>query len=216
MIIAVDGPTASGKNTTCALLAKRLGIVYLNSGSLYRAVAYAVLELSPEEEESYLQEHFPRIKLMTEDGMVHFYYEGDNITKRLQDNDVSQRVSHVASISLVRERVNAIAQKFGQHESLVIDGRDATTVIFPKADFKFFLQADLDVRAMRRHKDVLNQGKQLSLEEVKEQIRIRDENDYTTSGFDPKNIPGMSIVDTSKDSPEEIVDHIYSLIKQHE
>ncbi len=215
MIIAVDGPTASGKNTTCALLGEKLGIAYINSGSYYRAVTYSILAIPVEDREEYLASNFPLITLQQINNVVHFFLNGKDITKHLQDNEVSTSVAHIASIGFVRHHATQAMQAFAHGKDVISDGRDATTVIFPHADFKIYLDAPLHIRATRRHQDIIKQGKSLSLEEVEKEIAARDSNDLKTSGFDPKLIPGMHIVDSSTGGPKEIVEHIYTMITSH-
>lgn len=222
MIITIDGPTASGKSTTAQLLAQKLGFYYLNSGLLYRAFAYILLH------NGYTVDTIAHVKssdIVAYLGQSRLTYDADeannpivkfdgtDITYALKGSAlIDQSASIVSANNDVRQMLLKIQRDFGQVHSLVIDGRDAGTVVFPNAEYKFYLTADIRVRAGRLMIDQQARGNNLTLQEACSQIEMRDKRDIERTSAPLKVPVGAIIVDNSLWSLEETVRHMLDLI----
>ena len=174
MIIAIDGPSASGKSTTAKGVAERLGITHLDTGAMYRAVTLGIIEHGID-----LDDHERICKFLEEleinfDSLNDIWANGHNVTGKIRTTEVSSNVSAVSAISQVREKMVAIQRLIADGFDCVLEGRDIGTVVFPNADFKFFLVADLEIRAKRRLVELEKIGEISSLSELKSDIQNRD------------------------------------------
>ena len=153
MIIAIDGPAASGKSTSAKLLAKELGYLYLDTGAMYRCIAFSILEnkidISNQDSLKKFLKNF-EIDLKKTNNNLSFFVNGKNVTNKIRKSDVSQKVSEVSAIPIIREYMVRIQRSFTKNNSCVMEGRDIGTVVFPNAEFKFFFIASDEVRAKRR------------------------------------------------------------------
>ena len=193
MIIAMDGPAGTGKSTIASIIAKKLNITYLNSGSFYRALTLALLDAG--------------INLADENAVVEFckkqnldynksrlVLNGTDVEDHLHDDSVSKNVAQISAIVSIRHLVNDRMQEITKSLDIVCEGRDMTTVVFPQAEYKFYLDASLDVQAQRR----FDQGvSNMTLEEIKEAIRKRDEIDRNKAEGALKRAPDAVYIDTS-------------------
>ena len=193
MIIAMDGPAGTGKSTIASIIAKKLNITYLNSGSFYRALTLALLDAG--------------INLADENAVVEFckkqnldynksrlVLNGTDVEDHLHDDRVSKNVAQISAIVPIRHLVNDRMQEITKSLDIVCEGRDMTTVVFPQAEYKFYLDASLDVQAQRR----FDQGvSNMTLEEIKEAIRKRDEIDRNKVEGALKRAPDAVYIDTS-------------------
>lgn len=193
MIIAMDGPAGTGKSTIASIIAKKLNITYLNSGSFYRALTLALLDAG--------------INLADENAVVEFckkqnldynksrlVLNGTDVEDYLHDDRVSKNVAQISAIVPIRHLVNDRMQEITKSLDIVCEGRDMTTVVFPQAEYKFYLDASLDVQAQRR----FDQGvSNMTLEEIKEAIRKRDEIDRNKAEGALKRAPDAVYIDTS-------------------
>tara|TARA_Y100001968_G_scaffold156794_1_gene143274 strand:+ start:28 stop:672 length:645 start_codon:yes stop_codon:yes gene_type:complete len=174
MIIAIDGPSASGKSTTAKGVAERLGITHLDTGAMYRAVTLGIIEHGID-----LDNHERICKFLEEleinfDSLNDIWANGHNVTGKIRTTEVSSNVSAVSAISQVREKMVAIQRAIAEGSDCVLEGRDIGTVVFPNADYKFFLVADLEIRAKRRLVELEKIGEISSLSELKSDIQNRD------------------------------------------
>ena len=174
MIIAIDGPSASGKSTTAKGIAERLGITHLDTGAMYRAVTLGIIEHGIN-----LDNHERICKFLEEleinfDSLNDIWANGHNVTGKIRTTEVSSNVSAVSAISQVREKMVAIQRAIAEGSDCVLEGRDIGTVVFPNADYKFFLVADLEIRAKRRLVELEKIGEISSLSELKSDIQNRD------------------------------------------
>ena len=171
MIIAIDGPAGTGKSTIASIIAKRLNITYLNSGSFYRGLTLSMLKSGMDlkfdkNDESKIVEFCKKQNLSYKNG--HLFLNGEDVEDFLHDDSVSKNVAQVSAIVEIRHLVNEKMKEITKSLDIVCEGRDMTTVVFPNAEYKFYLDASLDVQAQRR----FNQGvSKMSLEEIKESIR---------------------------------------------
>lgn len=214
IIIAIDGPAASGKSTTARLLAKSLGYTYINTGAMYRAVALkAILADVVEklrEDEHFLDEFLLNTHVRLEGETV--YLDGKDVTGQIYDNTVSTVVSQVSSLKKVRAKLLDYQRQMGENKGVVMDGRDIGTVVFPGAELKIFMIADAHERAKRRHKEL--SGKScvcdpgITLEELEEEIRQRDEDDRNRTEAPLKKPEDAVELDTSHLSIKQQVEKI--------
>ncbi len=177
MIIAIDGPSASGKSTTAKGLAEKLGITHVDTGAMYRAVTLGLKlsGISPNDDASVCQ-YLSEIELYF-DANNKIHLNGVDVSHEIRSGDISSRVSAVSAIPEVREKMVIIQRRIAGEQNCVLEGRDIGTVVFPNAEFKFFLIADIDVRAKRRLIELEKMGETKSISELIEDIRRRDQLD---------------------------------------
>jgi cytidylate kinase len=200
MVIAIDGPAGTGKSTIASIIAEKLKVVFLNSGSFYRALTLALLDSSVD-----LQSEVDVIDFCKKQSLEyknsHLFLNGEDVESHLHDDRVSANVAQLSAIVEIRHLVNQRMREITESLSIVCEGRDMTTVVFPNADYKFYLDASLDVQAERR----FNQGvSNLSLEEIKESIRKRDEIDKNKKEGALKIAQDAVYIDTSNLTIEEV------------
>ena len=223
MIIAIDGPAASGKSTTAKNVAKELGFAYFDTGAMYRAVTLAVIQKNIDiENETELADLLENLKLKIEhkDGKTVLKMDGKNIAKAIRSEEVTSKVSAVSAISIVRDKMVKIQRQLGNSTNCVMEGRDIGTVVFPKADAKFYIIADYKSRAKRRQKDLQAIGEEKSINELITDLKLRDEKDSTRSKSPLKKANDAIEIDTSNLTVEKqvaiIVDHINKITTKKE
>lgn len=217
MVITIDGPVASGKSTTAKLLSKKLGFHYLNTGLLYRAVAYLLLKLGKDLSKNFNESDLDFIKDITykfADQNPKIYFNNDDITPNLYTGLLDQPASIISKNSILREKLLILQRKVADSYSIIADGRDCGSVVFPLADFKFYLTANVDVRAKRMQEDLVRKNSQMSFEQIKSSIIERDKRDMERE-IAPLIIPkGGIIIDNSDMSIEDTIEKIESIIKK--
>ena len=217
MIIAIDGPAASGKSTAAVGVAKCLGITYLDTGAMYRAVTFGLIENKIKFEDSSILENFlSKIDIKfseSESGML-LSLNGRDITKQIRSTIVTKNVSEVSALKSVRKSMVIIQRKMAEIDDCILEGRDIGTVVFPNADFKFFLIADEKARAERRLKDLKAIGEKGSVENVMSDLISRDHKDSTRINSPLKRSVDAIIIDTSKLGINEVIDKIVNVVKQ--
>ena len=193
MVIAIDGPAGTGKSTVAALIAKTLGITFLNSGSFYRALTMALLDSGVDmEDETAVLDVCRRQKLEYKNSRM--ILNGVDVEDSLHDDRISAHVAALSAIVPVRHLVNERLREITKSLSIVCEGRDMTTVVFPNAECKFYLDASIDVQAQRRFEQGVSG---LSFEEIKEAIKKRDELDKNKAVGALKIAPDAVYIDTS-------------------
>ena len=216
MIIAIDGPAASGKSTSAKLLAKELGCLYLDTGAMYRCIAFSILEnkidISNQDSLTKFLKNF-EIDLKKTNNNLSFFVNGKNVTNKIRKSDVSQKVSEVSAIPIIREYMVRIQRSFTKNNSCVMEGRDIGTVVFPNAEFKFFFIASDEVRAKRRQLELESLGEKKSLVNLMHEIKKRDKFD-SERGHSPLRKAFNAIeVDTTNMTIDEQVNFMLSKIK---
>ena len=200
MVIAIDSPAGTGKSTIASIIAEKLKVVFLNSGSFYRALTLALLDSGVDLQSEADVVDFCKKQLL-EYKNSHLFLNGEDVESHLHDDRVSANVAQLSAIVEIRHLVNQRMREITESLSIVCEGRDMTTVVFPNADYKFYLDASLDVQAERR----FNQGvSNLSLEEIKESIRKRDEIDKNKKEGALKIAQDAVYIDTSNLTIEEV------------
>ena len=212
MIIAIDGPAGSGKSTIAKLIAEDLGLVYLDTGAMYRLVTLKALNDG-------ILGNLDKIIKMLDDLRIDikkngFYLDDTNVSEEIRKPVVSENVSDIAAIREVREKMVDLQRKFSESKNVILDGRDIGTVVFPNADVKIFLIADAKERANRRYKELVAKGENVRMEEIYENILKRDEIDSTRKESPLKKANDAIEVDTTSKNIEEVKNEILYIIKQ--
>jgi len=217
LIITIDGPAGAGKSTAAKGLAKALGYRYLDSGALYRAVAWEALRRRLDMEnseawEDFLQGFKPEIVLAEAD--LKLYLDGQEVSRELRTPEVSRAASRVAAVPQVRQWVNACLRRLAPDRGVVAEGRDLGSVVFPDAEVKFFLTADLATRATRRRREWQNANLTVDLEKTIQELVSRDRQDETRAAA-PLRVPeGAVCLDTTTLSPEEVVNTCLAEVRE--
>ena len=179
-IITVDGPAGAGKSTVSKILAQQLSYIYLDTGALYRAVAYKFLvdNIAPDDEKA-LSELLKRmsISLKNMNGTLNVLVNDENVTEKIRNEKIGLLASRVSAIPLVRASLLSIQRNVGKRGGIVAEGRDMGTVVFPDADYKFYLEASADVRARRRYNELCMPGSNVDYDEVRRDLIVRDRQD---------------------------------------
>ncbi|MCQ2555759.1 MAG: (d)CMP kinase [Clostridia bacterium] len=215
MIISIDGPASSGKSTVADILADKLNFVHFNSGALYRGIAVYLNEHGLNAETA-TDDFISALELETDfvDGIQHVYVNKQDKTSRLRDNEISQLSSLVSANPISRKLVDDCQRNFVAKNNAVIDGRDIGSVVFPNAEFKFYLDCSAKERAKRRFLEEQAKGSKLTLSEIEAQIVARDEFDKHKK-ISPLIVPeGAIIVDSTNLSIDEVVDVMMSKINK--
>lgn len=200
MVVAIDGPAGCGKSTVAKILAERLHLTFLNSGSFYRGITLALLRAGIDLKDEQKVLDFAR-GLNLDYVNSHLFLEGEDVEDLLHTDQVDAHAAQVSAIVPLRHIVNEKIREVTKSLSIVCEGRDMTTVVFPNAEHKFYLDASIDVQAQRR----FDQGvSDLSLEEIKESIRKRDEIDKNKVEGALKIAPDALYIDTSHLTIEEV------------
>ena len=213
MIIAIDGPAGSGKSTIAKLIAEDLGLVYLDTGAMYRLVTLKALN------EGILGD-FEKIKKMLNNLNIDikengFYLDNVDVSDEIRKPIVSENVSDIAAIREVREKMVDLQRKFSESKNVILDGRDIGTVVFPNANVKIFLVADAKERANRRYKELVKKGENVKIEEIYENILKRDEIDSTRKESPLKKAKDAIEVDTTSKNIEEVKNEILNICSKY-
>ncbi|MFQ6604991.1 MAG: (d)CMP kinase [Fidelibacterota bacterium] len=215
MIIAIDGPAASGKSTTARLVAQKLGFTYLDTGAMYRAVTYALLEQKiPFTDVAQVSKAVAEldIALQTKAGQTIVRVNGRDISDAIRSKRVTDRVSACSAIPVVRREMVKLQRRMGREQNCVIEGRDIGTVVFPDAEWKFYIVADVTTRARRRLNDLNQIGESRSLETLIREINERDKKDSSRDHSPLKKAADAIEIDTSSLTIDEQVDFIIQTV----
>ena len=208
LIIAIDGPAAAGKSSAGKELAKRLGYLYLDSGSLYRAMARKVLqEKIPSENQSEVERlcHPLKVGLRLAGDKTEIWVDGINVTPSLRLPEVTHVSSIISTYPGVRKKLLSIQRGVGKEGGVVMEGRDIGTVVFPEADVKFYLDATIHARGERRHKEHLAKGIATDLEKTTREIEQRDLKDSKRAIAPLKKAPDAIVIDSTPLNLEEVI-----------
>lgn len=209
--IAVDGPSGAGKSTIARKVAKKLGIEYVDTGAMYRAVAYKMTSegIGPEEGE--------RIEAVLKDTVIDFdqgviTVDGTEVESKIRTPEISEAASIYSALPPVRASLVQAQREIGHRKSVIMDGRDIGTNVFPDAQYKFYLTATAEERADRRYKELVERGQEVVYEEILEDIRQRDYNDMTRVLNPLRKAEDAIEVDSTHMSIDEVVDFIYDRV----
>ncbi|MBC8589232.1 (d)CMP kinase [Paratissierella segnis] len=211
--IAIDGPAGAGKSTIAKLVSKKLNIEYIDTGAMYRALTLKVLRnnLNPLNKNDVIQ-----ISKNTEIDFIknHIYLDGEQVDNEIRDNIINNNVSYIAIIEEIRFNMVKLQQKMAKSKSVVMDGRDITTVVLPNADFKFFITASVEERGRRRYKEIKEKGKtDITLVQIIDEIKKRDDIDSNREISPLKIADDAFVLDTTNMTVDECVNSIISIVK---
>ncbi|EGQ0377873.1 (d)CMP kinase [Staphylococcus pseudintermedius] len=211
--IALDGPAAAGKSTIAKRVAAQLGMIYVDTGAMYRAITYYYLNNKERFTDftSLISEIDLRLGYDAEKGQRVFLNDND-VTDFLRENDVTQNVSYVSSIKEVRQFLVQVQQKLAADKGIVMDGRDIGTTVLPDAEVKVYMIASVEERAERRYKDNQERGIESSIEQLKKDIAERDAYDMNREISPLKKAEDAIEIDTTGLSIEQVTDKILSLV----
>jgi cytidylate kinase len=210
-IITIDGPVASGKSTVSRLLAKRLGLLYLDTGAMYRAVAFQAkrkgIDIGNNQELRGLCQNLD-LRFQTAGEGTKLYLGEEDISLAIRTPEMDLLSSTISAIKEVREAMTGLQRKIGQKGGLVAEGRDMGTIVFPNAEYKFFITASTEVRAERRYKERINRSESVSLEEVEKELKIRDHQDETRPIAPLRRAKHAKIIDSTSLNPNQVIEKI--------
>ncbi len=217
MIIAIDGPAGSGKSTTARKVAKRLGFMHINTGAMYRGITYKIIE------EKIDSSNMSKINDLLNNTLIEFYGPSDSIlfidgidmSNKINSTSVAKNVSTISAIPDVRDKMVKYQRQMALGENVVLEGRDIGTIVFPNADFKFFLIADLNVRAERRKKELQGKNNNLSLQAIMDRLRERDQMDASRKHSPLIKAKDAIELNTTNISIEEQVNFIINTVNNN-
>lgn len=217
LIVAIDGPAGSGKSTSAKLVASRLNCLYIDTGAMYRAITFLAIRNKILDDEKLIISlaEESEIKLEFVDGETKVFVNDEDLTGNIRTAEVNRHVSDVSRIKEVRKIMVAMQRKMGSKSNgVVMEGRDITTVVFPNADVKIFLTASLDERASRRVKEFVENGTEVKLDTIKNNLIERDRIDSNREVSPLTQAPDAIVVDTTKYTIEEQVNIILEAVKK--
>ena len=215
LIITVDGPAGAGKSTVSKTLAQLLSYIYLDTGALYRAVAYKLLvdNTAPDDEKA-LSELLMRISISLKNmnGTLNVFVNDENVTEKIRNEKIGLLASRFSAIASVRASLLSLQRNVGKRGGIVAEGRDMGTVVFPDADYKFYLEASVDVRARRRYNELCTRGSNVDYDEVKRDLIVRDRQDREREIAPLKAVDGATIIDSTHMTISTVVERMMSMI----
>jgi cytidylate kinase len=221
IIIAIDGPAGSGKSTTARLVAKKLGFLYVDTGAMYRAVTLAWLREGKPDIVTFLM-HLPDISMILEPDshQQRTLLDGEDVTNDIRTSEVTEEVSFISSLKAVREKMVSLQRNIGKSQNVVMDGRDIGTAVFPQANLKIFMIADIEKRAIRRLQEMQNKHSDNlpTIEELIQKMKERDQYDSNRE-IDPLKMADDAILlDTTdltiEDQANAIISQAYTILKK--
>ena len=212
MIIAIDGPSASGKSTTAKGISKKLGIMHLDTGAMYRAVTLGLKKTDVSLEDEVSIQKFLVQTDISFGNENRIFLNGADVSREIRSADISSRVSAVSALPIIREAMVRIQRKIAENTDCVLEGRDIGTIVFPNADFKFFLIADMEVRAKRRLLELEAMGETTTLSELINDIEKRDRLDSSRDHSPLIQAEDAILIDTSGITIDDQINKIVKII----
>ncbi len=215
--IALDGPSGSGKSTIAKKLSNTLNILYLDTGAMYRATALKAIKLGidtfdADGVETFIHDIDLDIKYI--DGAQHTYLDGEDVSEKIREPQVSMAASNISSLKSVRHKMVDMQRKIAEGTSCVLDGRDIGSYVLPNAEHKFYITASVDVRADRRFKELKLKGHDVDFEELRKEIEQRDFNDKNRDFAPLKKADDAIEIDTSFMTIEQVINKVLSYINK--
>ena len=213
MVVAIDGPCGSGKGTIAKLLSEKLNLVNIDTGATYRCLALKTLENNIElKDEQKLIQLSENLNVEFKDGKV--FLDGQDVSKKIREKEVTQIVSPISSIVEVRKNMVELQRKMASTYDVILEGRDITTVVFPNAEYKFYLDATLEERVNRRIKQNKELNIDMSEEEIRKNISDRDYNDMHKPVGALKRTEEQIYIDSTNMTIDEVVEKMISIIEK--
>jgi cytidylate kinase len=214
-IVTIDGPAGAGKSTISKILAQNLDYIYLDTGALYRALAYKALKKKISLEDVPALADLcssTAVVLKNIDGRMKVYVDGEDVEGKIRTEEVSMAASKISTFAVVREKLLNLQREAGAHGGIIAEGRDMGSVVFPHADYKFYLDAQLEERIRRRYKELLEKGVSVEYQSVQKDMLARDKQDKQRN-IAPLKVPeGAVIIDSDNLSVGGVVEKIISYI----
>lgn len=195
MIIAIDGPSGAGKSTVAKLLSKELGFEYIDTGAMYRALAYKAYKQNIDINENEIQEMLKTTNITYYDNNI--FLDGENVEKQIREEVISKASSKISALKIVREKMVELQRNIAAGKNVILDGRDIGTIVFPNADYKFFITASPEERAKRRFEQLKLSNIEADYQSVLQDIIMRDENDSTRKFSPLKMAEDAILIDTT-------------------
>ena len=216
IVVAIDGPAGAGKSTIAKLAAEKLGYAYIDTGAMYRSVAWRFLQTGREFDEAFISElaNTMIIEFKPEAKVNRVFVDGTEVTEAIRTPEVTAIVSRVAAIGAVREAMVEQQRRMGEIGGVLMDGRDIGTVVFPHAQLKIFLTASVEERARRRYKEMVEKGQQVELAQLQEDIAARDKQDSERAISPLRQAEDALLLDTSDMSIAQVTDKILQLVQE--
>ena len=216
IVVAIDGPAGAGKSTIAKLAAEKLGYAYIDTGAMYRSVAWKFLQTGREFDEAYISElaNTMIIEFKPEAKVNRVFVDGTEVTEAIRTPEVTAIVSRVAAIGAVREAMVEQQRRMGEIGGVLMDGRDIGTVVFPHAQLKIFLTASVEERARRRYKEMVEKGQQVELAQLQEDIAARDKQDSERAISPLRQAEDALLLDTFDMSIAQVTDKILQLVQE--
>lgn len=210
MIIAIDGPSGAGKSTVARLLSKELGYEYIDTGAMYRALAYKAYKQNIDINEANIAELLETTNITYYDNKV--FLDGENVENLIRNEEISIAASKISSLKIVREKMVEIQRKIAKNKNVVLEGRDIGTIVFPDAEHKFFITASLEERAKRRYEQLKLNNIKADYTNVINDMLKRDENDSTRKFSPLKPAEDAILIDTTNMDLNEVTKTIAQYI----
>lgn len=223
LVIAIDGPAAVGKSTMGKLIAREFGLLYIDTGAIYRAITWKVLNnnINVYDEDTIsklVSNTYITIEEKNRYSLIDFYrifVDGKDVTEEIRNPGIDQNVSHIARLPKIRRQLIYLQRKLAEKGDIVMEGRDIGSVILPKADIKLYFTASEEERIKRRYKELIDQGYNIDYGEVKKQIVQRDEIDRKRKYAPLIKAKDAILIDSTAKSIEEVKDKILKIISKH-
>jgi cytidylate kinase len=216
LTVTIDGPSGAGKSTAAKGLARRLGYVYIDTGAMYRAVALEARERAlgfDNEEDLYQWASSLKIVFSDREGETHIFCNGRDVTQKIRSPEISLLASEISKRKGVREALVKMQREMGEGGSVVLEGRDTGTVVFPHADIKFYLDADAGERAERRYDELVKKGVKVSFDETLKEVIERDRNDMNRTLSPLRKAENAVLIDSTHRSAKEVIEEMVRLVE---
>lgn len=213
--IAIDGPAGSGKSTVAGMLSEKLDILYLDTGAMYRACALKAMRLGIDPADEQAVSSFidnVNIEVGYEGGVQHTYLDGEDVSKKIRENHMSEKSSQISRHACVRTKMVSLQREIASKSSCVLDGRDICLHVLPNAKYKFYLSASPEVRAKRRWNELHDRGTDYSYERLLEEIKSRDFADSHRANSPLEIAPDAVVIDSSDLTAEQVADYIADIV----